>query len=165
MEQVLYYLMKGKKTKRRQRGLLDALKAALPLILFIIFLGWLLWPQTPQSYSQSQITSQSPAQSGAGRVVEVQADMAGFRPNIIRARVGEKLTVRLVSLDNEYHVDGGGKHQFAIDEMGVNIVAPPLGASEASFTPTQAGTYVFYCDICCGGRNNPSMRGQLIVES
>jgi heme/copper-type cytochrome/quinol oxidase subunit 2 len=98
-------------------------------------------------------------------VVMIEADMAGFSTTVIKARVGQPLTVRLKSLDSQFHSDGGGQHQFAIDELKVNIVAPPQGTSEATFTPMQAGTYEFYCDICCGGRANPSMVGQLIVEA
>ncbi|MBI3460116.1 cupredoxin domain-containing protein, partial [Candidatus Acetothermia bacterium] len=37
--------------------------------------------------------------------------------------------------------------------------------AEATFTPTKPGTYEFYCNICCGGKANPSMQGKLIVES
>ncbi len=121
--------------------------------------------------------------SAAAKVVTLYADMAGFRlagsaqagsaheshapaaPVVIKAKVNEPLTVRLISLDNQFHIDGGGKHQFAIDELKVNIIAPPEGVAQATFTPTEPGTYEFYCDICCGGRANPTMRGQLIVES
>jgi len=120
----------------------------------------------------------SPAVGEVGEnVVTIQADMAGFSlasssheshapgaPVVIKAKVGEPLTVRLVSLDNRFHTDGGGKHQFAIDELGLNIIAPPEGVSEATFTPAEPGVYEFYCDICCGGRANPTMRGKLIVE-
>src|SRR3972149_2301788 len=28
-----------------------------------------------------------------------------------------------------------------------------------------AGVYDYYCDVCCGGKANPTMRGKLIVES
>lgn len=101
----------------------------------------------------------------AGNVIDVQADMSGFDQNEIRIKIGQPITVRLTSLDNSYHRDGGGKHQWAVDELEVSIVAPPQGSEYATFTPTQTGTYVFYCDICCGGRANPSMNGILIVES
>ncbi len=76
-----------------------------------------------------------------------------------------ELTITLHSLDTPYHTDGGGKHQLAIDEFGVNIVAQPKGTSQATFTPTKAGTYQFYCDICCGGKANPSMQGELVVTA
>jgi heme/copper-type cytochrome/quinol oxidase subunit 2 len=101
----------------------------------------------------------------AGNVIDVTADMAGFDRKEIRVKAGEPVTVRLTSLDNSYHTDGGGKHQWAVDELGLSIVAPPEGSNYATFTPDQPGTYTFYCDICCGGRANPTMQGTLIVES
>ncbi len=52
----------------------------------------------------------------------------------------------------------------AVDELAVSIIAPPEGSNFATFTPTKAGTYTYYCDICCGGRANPTMQGTLIVE-
>lgn len=101
----------------------------------------------------------------AGNVIDVAANMGGFDTPEIRVKVGEPVTIRLTSLDNQFHTDGGGKHQWAVDELNVNIVAPPLGSSFATFTPTQPGAYAFYCDICCGGRANPTMHGKLIVEA
>lgn len=102
---------------------------------------------------------------GESKVVNIQAAMDGFDIYEIRGKVGDTITVNLRSLDNKYHTDGGGKHQFAIDELGVNIIAEPLSVSSGTFTVTQAGVYPFYCDICCGGRANPSMNGKLIVEA
>ncbi len=101
----------------------------------------------------------------AGNVIDVAADMAGFSVWEIRVPAGEPVTVRLTSLDNPHHTDGGGKHQWAVDELDVNIIAPPEGSSYSTFTPSQPGTYTFYCDICCGGRANPTMQGTLIVEA
>ncbi|HLO13459.1 MAG TPA: cupredoxin domain-containing protein [Anaerolineales bacterium] len=100
----------------------------------------------------------------AGNVIDVQASMSGFDQKEIRVKVGEPITIRLTSLDNEHHTDGGGKHQWAVDELGVDIVAQPESSNYMTFTPTKAGTYTFYCDICCGGKANPTMNGQLIVE-
>lgn len=98
-----------------------------------------------------------------GNVIDIEADMAGFSRQSVRVRAGEPVTIRLTSLDNQFHTDGGGKHQFAVDELGVNIIAPPRGTGSATFTPTSPGTYTFYCDVCCGGRANPTMQGKLIV--
>ncbi len=100
----------------------------------------------------------------AGNVIDVQADMAGFDLKLIRVKVGQPVTVRLTSLDNSHHTDGGGKHQWAVDELGVSIVAPPEGSNYATFTPDKPGTYIYYCDICCGGRANPTMQGTLVVQ-
>lgn len=99
----------------------------------------------------------------AGNVIDIAADMGGFNRKELRIRVGESVTVRLTSLDNSHHTDGGGRHQWAVDELGVDIVAPPLGSSYKTFTPAKPGTYTFYCDICCGGRANPTMSGRLVV--
>ena len=99
----------------------------------------------------------------AGNVIDIAADMGGFDRKTVRVRAGEPVTVRLTSLDNSHHTDGGGRHQWAVEELGVNIVAPPLGSSYRTFTPDKPGTYTFYCDICCGGRANPAMSGKLIV--
>ena len=98
-------------------------------------------------------------------VVEIKGTMGGFSTSLIRAKAGRPLTVRLTSVDTRFHTDGGGKHQFAIDALGVNIIAPPQGTQEATFTPSAPGVYEYYCDICCGGKANPTMQGKLIVES
>lgn len=103
-------------------------------------------------------------QDANAKVVNVQAGMDGFDMQEIRVKVGEMVKVNLRSLDNEHHTDGGGKHQFAIDELKFNVVAQPLSVASATFTPTQPGTYTYYCDICCGGKANPTMNGKLIVE-
>ncbi len=100
----------------------------------------------------------------AGNVIDVAADMSGFNKKELRVKVGESVTLRLTSLDNSHHTDGGGKHQWAVDELGVSIVAEPESSAYKTFTPDQPGTYTYYCDVCCGGRANPTMQGKLIVE-
>lgn len=99
----------------------------------------------------------------AGNVIDIAADMGGFSRRVVYVKAGDPVTVRLTSLDNSHHTDGGGRHQWAVDELGVNIIAPPLGSSYKTFTPGKPGTYTFYCDICCGGRANPTMSGRLVV--
>lgn len=100
----------------------------------------------------------------AGNVIDIKGAMDGFDQKEIHVKVGQPVTIRLTSLDNSMHTDGGGKHQWAVDELGVSIVAPPEGSNYATFTPTKPGTYVYYCDICCGGKANPTMNGTLVVE-
>lgn len=103
--------------------------------------------------------------TSAPNTIDISGSMSGFSSNVIHVRAGEEVTLRLTSLDNQYHTDGGGQHQWAVDELGLNVIAPALGSESLNFTPDQAGTYTFYCDICCGGRANPTMQGTLIVEA
>ncbi len=100
----------------------------------------------------------------AGNVIDVSASMDGFDKTEIRVKVGQSVTIRLTSTDNSAHTDGGGQHQWAVDELGLNLIAQPESSNTITFTPTKAGTYDFYCNICCGGRANPTMNGTLVVE-
>jgi cytochrome c oxidase subunit 2 len=106
-----------------------------------------------------------PPEPMSGNVIDVQASMSGFDQKEIHVKAGQPVTIRLTSLDNSHHTDGGGKHQWAVDELGVDVVAEPESSNYVTFTPDKPETYTFYCDICCGGRANPTMNGQIIVES
>lgn len=100
----------------------------------------------------------------AGNVIDLEASMSGFDKKEIHVKVGQPVTIRLTSIDNSHHTDGGGKHQWAVDELGVDVIAQPESSNTVTFTPDKAGSYTFYCDICCGGKANPTMNGQIIVE-
>lgn len=105
-----------------------------------------------------------PPPAMAGNVIDVAGSMEGFDKTEIHVKVGQPVTIRLTSMDNSAHTDGGGKHQWAVDELGVNIIAEPESSNYVTFTPVKAGTFMFYCDICCGGKANPTMNGSLVVE-
>lgn len=131
-----------------------------PLIVFggvvLVVLGvgaYLLWPAL------------KPVGGGAPGAVTIQPSMAGFSPARIEARVGQPVTIRLVNKDDKYHTDGGGWHQFAIDELGLDVKVSPSSTKEFTFTPTQTGIFGFYCSVCCGGKENPYMWGTLVVGS
>ena len=106
-----------------------------------------------------------PPEPMAGNVIDVEASMSGFSMKEIRVKIGDPVTIRLTSLDTSAHTDGGGKHQWAVDELGVDVIAQPESSNTVTFTAEKAGTYTFYCDICCGGKANPTMNGQIVVEA
>jgi len=144
-------LRRARQRRRRMRAATFAVVSVLVLGSAGYLLAKAFWrPELPQM---------------AGKVIDIAADMSGFNQKVVRVKVGQRVTVRLTSLDNSHHTDGGGKHQWAIEELDVDIVAQPESSNYATFTPEKPGTYTFYCDICCGGRANPSMSGTLIVES
>lgn len=98
------------------------------------------------------------------QTVDVTMDMMGFDRSVIRVVAGRPVTIRLTNAGQAFYLEGVGRHQLAVDEFGVDIIAEPQATASATFTPTEPGTWEFYCDICCGGRANPSMVGTLIVE-
>lgn len=98
--------------------------------------------------------------------VQVHASMGGFDPSALTVKAGQTVKVELSSMDTSMHSDGGGWHQFAIDALGINWKVGPLSSKVFEFTaPTAPGTYSWYCDICCGGKANPSMQGRLTVTA
>ena len=98
--------------------------------------------------------------------VQVHASMGGFDPPALTVKTGQTVKVELSSMDTSMHSDGGGWHQFAIDALDINWKVGPLSSKVFEFTaPATAGTYSWYCDICCGGKENPSMQGKLTVTA
>ncbi|MFV2001561.1 MAG: cupredoxin domain-containing protein [Paracoccaceae bacterium] len=116
--------------------------------------GYFLWPAIRQSSVFLEPAERS-----------VNISMSGFSPKRISAKVGQEIKLRLINKDNSLHTDGGGWHQFAIDELDIDFQVAPLTVSDLSFTVDRPGTYDFYCGICCGGKANPYMYGQLTVEA
>lgn len=98
--------------------------------------------------------------------IQIHASMGGFDPSALTVKAGQLVKVELSSMDTSMHSDGGGWHQFAIDALGIDWKVGPLSYEVFEFTaPATVGTYDFYCDICCGGKENPSMRGKLTVTA
>ncbi len=146
-------LQLARQRARRRQQRLRGLAFAVVLIGVLGLAGWLL-------YSAVSRPTLAPL---AGNVIDVAGSMSGFDKTQISVKVGQPVTIRLTSLDNSMHTDGGGRHQWAVDAFGVSVVAPPEGSNTVTFTPDKVGSYTFYCDICCGGRANPSMQGTLVV--
>lgn len=116
--------------------------------------GYFLWPALRQNLAS--------APAGA---IPVAISMSGFAPNALTVKAGQRVDLQLINRDNSSHSDGGGWHQFAIDEMALDFKVAPLTEMLVSFTIDKPGSYDFYCNICCGGKANPYMHGTLIVEA
>lgn len=104
--------------------------------------------------------TEAPAPPGTRQVV---VTMAGFAPSTLAVRVSEDLKLEFVNPDSQFHTDGGGWHQFRIDALNIDIRMPPRTRQAVVLGELPVGTYEFYCDVCCGGRENPAMRGVLEV--
>jgi heme/copper-type cytochrome/quinol oxidase subunit 2 len=103
----------------------------------------------------------TPPPSGAQTVV---ISMAGFTPNRITVLAGRTVTLSIENPDSQFHTDGGGWHQFAIDALKLDVRVPPHTTKTVTLPALGKGRYEFYCDVCCGGRANPSMIGVLEVR-
>lgn len=97
--------------------------------------------------------------------VKMTITMAGFEPSVLRVKAGQPVKINLINPDNSHHTDGGGYHNFILKGglTSVNVIVPPESQKVFTFTPQETGEYHWYCDICCGGSENPSMHGTLIV--
>ena len=98
--------------------------------------------------------------------VQVHASMGGFEPPALSVKAGQTVRVEFSSMDTAFHRDGGGRLQCAIDELAIDWQVGPESSEVFEFTaPTTPGTFTFYCGICCGGKENPSMQGELTVSA
>lgn len=97
--------------------------------------------------------------------VQVRVSMAGVAPTGITVKAGQPFRIELASTDTAEHSDGGGVHEFAIAELGIDWKVGPLSSNVFTATaPRTPGTYTYYCNVCCGGKANPTMRGTLTVS-
>ncbi len=102
-----------------------------------------------------------PAAAAADRSVTVS--MSGFSTPVIAASAGQPLRLQIVNPDSSLHSDGGGWHQLAIPELGVDARVAPRSEKTVDIPAAAPGEYAFYCDVCCGGKENPTMQGVLKV--
>ncbi len=81
-----------------------------------------------------------------------------FEQPEIRAKAGETVALRLDNTDTSIH-------HFDIDEFNVHVLMPPGKSNLALFTPTQPGTYTFYCQPHADKAARTGMVGTVIVEA
>ncbi len=96
----------------------------------------------------------------------VRLSMAGFDPKVITAKAGATVNLDFWNTDNAMHLDGGGVHTFIMDDQDIYVKIPAEARQAFSFTaPLKPGDYDFYCNTCCGGKESPTMHGNLRVEA
>jgi plastocyanin len=82
-------------------------------------------------------------------------DTFKYDPPSLTVKVGQPVHIVLAN-------KGALVHTFVIDEFGVKISNVQGGATgDATFTPAQAGIYVYYCDT--PGHKDAGMKGTLTV--
>lgn len=149
----------ARRTRRRPRpsfyvttGARRAIFAFLLVAVFVLAATMLL-----RSVNQG-----APVESSA---TVVRVSMSGFDPSAITVKAGTPLRIDLVNMDNRYHSDGGGWHNFAMDDFAMNVSVEPLGQQVFTVPTSTPGTYGWYCNVCCGGRDSPAMNGRVIIQA
>ncbi|MGB4966493.1 MAG: cupredoxin domain-containing protein [Microgenomates group bacterium] len=100
-------------------------------------------------------TSDSANEDATMQTVTIEAGAFYYKPNVINAKVGDKIKVVMTSKDM--------MHDFMIDELGVKLPITKSGeTNEVEFTATKAGTFEFYCSV--GQHRKNGQVGTLIVE-
>lgn len=133
------------------RRSLRAVGLLLAVLLVAAGAAWLLSREAEQA---------RPLDSSAMRMT---ISMAGFSPGSLSMRTGTELRINLINLDNPFHSDGGGRHNFVSPELGINVLVEPEGQRVFTVRAGSPGTYMWYCDTCCGGKDNPLMVGTVTV--
>lgn len=94
----------------------------------------------------------------------VDMSMTGFTPPSFSIPAGEPVSLQLNNVDSPFHgVTNGALHQFAIDDLGIDVRLDGKQSAVITLPALEPGSYEFYCNVCCGGKVNPSMRGTLTV--
>ena len=123
--------------------------AFVALSLAVALAAFLVWPRTPTATAAQRVT----------------VDMAGFHPANLTATAGQPMQIQIINPDSSMHSDGGGWHELAIPELGIDARIAPRSDKTIDIPAAAAGEYAFYCDVCCGGKENPSMQGVLKVTA
>ena len=118
----------------------------------VLVVGAATWLLRPQQISQGSVDQ------------TIEVTMAGFTPPNLAIAAGKPTTIRLINPDSSHHTDGGGVHQFAVPGLGLDVKVQPESDKVFTIPAAKAGTYDFYCDVCCGGKENPSMQGKIVVS-
>jgi heme/copper-type cytochrome/quinol oxidase subunit 2 len=101
-----------------------------------------------------------PAGNGAGlapppdQPQDVAIARSGFVPNVIHARKGEAIHLRVTSKDQE--------HCFAVDAFRIEKRVVPGRTTAVDLTPDKAGTFPYYCCLESGAAAETE-RGRLVI--
>ncbi|HEX7592347.1 MAG TPA: cupredoxin domain-containing protein [Candidatus Limnocylindrales bacterium] len=104
-------------------------------------------------------------QSNVAGAIAVRISMDGFDPNTLNATPGQTITLDWWNQDAPMHLTNG-VHTLVSDKFPVNLSLPAQSRKTVTITaPTTPGDYDFWCDSCCGGKDNPKMHGTLHVAA
>jgi len=134
--------------------------------------GWLaIFVVVPHVWASSSPDGQDGQMAETQRIV-VNIENRRFVPHVIRLRVGQQIRLVLRNDDAELHafvptdllantnvqVEGNGAPQFN-GEGFHRVLIPSKGQAKLTFSPKQAGSFPFFCDL-----PGHVMNGTVVVE-
>lgn len=146
--------MPGKRPQRRSSSF--RLRLAVFAVLALALAGGAAYSLWPKSLVTTDVAPVD---------VTLRIDMGGFTPPNLTLPAGRPVRVRIVNPDSGHHSDGGGIHGFTIVGLGVDARIPPETTQVVTIPAAAPGEYAFYCDTCCGGKDNPAMQGILKIKA
>ena len=88
------------------------------------------------------------------KVIKVSSKRFEYKPNVIKLKKGVPVVLELATQDI---VMG-----FNLPDFGVRADIVPGKVARVKFTPDKSGTFIFLCDIFCGG-GHEEMKGNIVV--
>jgi cytochrome c oxidase subunit 2 len=102
--------------------------------------------------------------SASAGQISMRVSMDGFTPPVLEATPGQALSIDWWNTDGAMHLTNG-VHTLVSDTLQVRLELPAQAHKAIVLTaPTTPGDYDFWCDSCCGGKDNPKMHGTLRVK-
>jgi cytochrome c oxidase subunit 2 len=96
------------------------------------------------------------AAPGSAKTIQVTAKQFEFNPREITVKKGEPVVLELTSLDR--------KHGFNCPKLKLHAAIDPGKVARVEFTPQEAGSFPFHCDVVCG-KGHDDMKGTIVVTA
>ncbi len=134
------------------------LRVAAFVLVAVAILGSGVYVASSVFFGQRDQTSVSGATS-------MRISMDGFDPGTLHAKPGQTLTLDWWNQDAAMHLTNG-VHTLVSDSLNARLELAAQSRKTVSLTaPMTLGDYDFWCDSCCGGKDNPKMHGTLHVAA
>ncbi len=92
---------------------------------------------------------------GPVKEISITAKQWEFVPNTITVSQGEKVRLKITSVDVA--------HGFTLPDFGVSAYLAPGQQTSVEFVADKKGTFSFFCNVACGAGHS-QMKGVLIVQ-
>jgi cytochrome c oxidase subunit 2 len=103
---------------------------------------------------QFEIRENQMSQDNVIEILAYKEEDGGWTIDNIELKKGETHKLRLLAIDVT--------HGFAVDELNISLTFIAGHPKEVTITPTQTGTFEFYCIVYCSDLHS-EMKGEIVV--